>query len=196
MLSNRAKSFLATLERRPAIPTKDVELIICDQGLPCFPVWLDFHERYAGFLEVFGRDWAIWGLVHNNPEWLRSRKAEVDREPHEEVWYITCADAHPSYSYRLDNKGEFLGDPAESFDIHVERIALGWDFHQRGQSRALSTAELRALCSQEILMTQMKDDLVSGASDCFFRYYMNDTYLLVEDAKTGMLRKGKVRGTR
>jgi hypothetical protein len=191
MLSNRATEFLRTLERRPAISTKEVETIILDQGLPCFAPWLDFHERYAGYCERFGRDGAIWGLVQENPQWLPTRKAEIDRESHEETWYITCADAHPSYMYRLDNRGEFLGTPAESFDIHVERIAVGWDFDRRtsGQNRVLTAAELGA----QGLLERVKPFRIAEASDRYFRYYMTETGLVVEDVKTGVLRRGRVR---
>jgi hypothetical protein len=193
MLSTRARIFLATLERRPSIPTKEVEAIIRDQGYPCFSPWLDFHERYAGYLEVFGQDWAVWGLVHEKPVWLLPRKADIDREPHEETWYVTCADTHPSYDYRLDDKGEFLGPPAESFDIHVERIALGWDFHQKGPSRVLTTDELRGPGFQEIFITQIEPHLVAEASDRFFRYYMNENYLVVEDVESGRLLRARQR---
>jgi hypothetical protein len=190
MLTTRAKNFLSTLERRPAIPTEDVEAIIRGAGCPCFAPWLDFHERYAGYLEVFGRDWAIWGLVHEEPVWLPPRQADIDREPHDETWYITCADVHPSYTYQLDDMGEFLGGPAESFDVYVERIALGWDFHRRSEIRILTADELRGPAFQEIFSDRVKAHLVTEASDSFLRYYMNDTYLVVEDASTGRLRNG------
>ena len=193
MLSIRANAFLATLERHSRIPTKDVESIIRDQGLPCFAVWLDFHDRFSGYLERFGRDWAIWGLVHQNPQWLLPRKADADREPNEELWYITCADAHPSYSYRIDSKGEFLSAPAISFDVHIERIALGRDFQEKTKCRALSKVELSALDEKEVIAKQLKPFQIAEASDCFSKYYMNDSYFLVEDASSGKLRKGQVK---
>ena len=193
MLSIRARSFLETLERRPFIPTREVEAIIREQGYPCFEPWLDFHDRYAGYHERFGRDGAIWGLAHERPQWLLPRKADIDREVNEEIWYVTCADAHPSYSYRLDNTGEFIGAPAERFDVHVERIALGWDFARRtgGRARPLSAGDLRGPAFAGIL-ERVKAFLVSEASDRFARYYMTDTLLLVEDASTGALRKGQI----
>jgi hypothetical protein len=59
LISARAEKFLETLERRPAVPTKGVEAIIRDQGAPCFPSWLEFHEQYAGYVDVIGRDSAV-----------------------------------------------------------------------------------------------------------------------------------------
>src|SRR5258708_6735285 len=96
MLTQRATRFLTNLERRSAIPTKEIESIIRSKGYPCFAPWLDFHERFAGYVEVWGRDWAIWGLAHGAPHWLAPQAAEIDREPHEETWYISCVDCHPS----------------------------------------------------------------------------------------------------
>src|SRR5215467_1789624 len=111
MLSSRAVAFLSTLERRSFVPTRKVEEIIGNRGYPCYPKWLEFHERFAGYVETIGPDVAVWGLIHENPQWLLPMKADIDREPLQETWYITCADVHPSYNYRLDDKGEFLGNP-------------------------------------------------------------------------------------
>lgn len=193
MLSRRANRFLETLERRPSIPTSDVEGIILDQGYPCYPCWLEFHERYAGYLEVFGRDSAIWGLAHLSSQWLLPRKVDVDQETNEDVWYITGADVHPSYNYRLDNKGEFLGGPAANFDIHVERAGAFFDFQQNGHCRPLTSGELRTPQLREMVGRALRVDLVAEASDKFFTYYMNDTHLVVESGKTQALVRGMIR---
>ena len=190
MLTTRARDFLTTLERRPAVSTSDVEAIIRAAGFVAFVPWLEFHEKYAGYVEVIGRDMATWGLVHEKAVWLLPRRVEVDRETHEDTWYITCADAHPSYTYQLDDKGRFLGGPAESFDIHVERKALGWEFQRTSETRALTTHELRDVAFRRVFATQMKEHVVETASDCYTRYYMNDDYLVVEDVESGNLRDG------
>lgn len=190
-LSPRARRFLATLERRPAVPTAEVETIITGSGFPCFAPWLAFHDRYAGYVETVGRDGFIWGLVHRNPYWLAPNKPDIDGEGDGQTWYITCADGHPSYDYRLENTGEFLGGaPAESFDIHVERIALGWEFKQRGEVRSLSTDEMRGPAFREAFEDRIKPHPVSEASDRFSRYYMSDSYFVVEWVETGALRRG------
>jgi hypothetical protein len=188
MLSARAIAFLSTLERRPFVATRKVEEIIGNQGFPCYPAWLDFHERYAGYVETIGRDVAVWGLVHENPTWLLPMKADIDRESAQETWYITCADVHPSYNYRLDDKGEFLGNPAESFDEHVERMAVGWEFRREGNTQVIARDELRSQAFLSLFVNMVKSALVPEASDQYFTYYMDDHYLVVEDARTGKLR--------
>ncbi|MCL2779780.1 MAG: hypothetical protein FWD73_17445 [Polyangiaceae bacterium] len=193
MLTTRASNYLKTLKRRPSIPVKEVETIIRNQGFPVFDSWLDFHERYAGYEDTIGRDLAIWGLVHEDPYWLAPREADIDRELYEETWYITCADVHPSYTYRLTNTGEFLGAPAQSFDTNVERLALGWEFFQTVGGRAMTMTELRAPEFRDIFLNHIKPFLVAEASDNFIRYYMNDTYLISEIVETGDFRQGNVR---
>lgn len=176
-LSSRARSFLATLERRPTVPAGEVEEIIIRSGYPCFPHWLQFQDRYAGYVERIGWDTAIWGLIQKNTD-------EPEIEVCEGTWYITCADLHPSYEYRLDNRGEFLGGRAESFDIHVERLSLGWEFCQRGEARVLDADELQGLVFSDHFRKQIKHHLVPEASDRYSRYYMSDTWLVVELART------------
>jgi len=189
-LTPRAVSFLATLERRPSIPTERVEALIVAGGYPCFAPWLAFHERYAGYLEVFGQDWAIWGLIHENPVWLLPNKPDIDRES-EDTWYARCADAHPTYQYQLDQTGELIGMPAESFDVNVERLALGWEFHRRGKFRIVPDQELRGAAFREVFEREIKGHLVSEASDHFSRQYMSERYLVVEDAGRGILRRAR-----
>ncbi len=193
MLSVRARKYLETLERRPAVATTAVEAAIRAQGYPCFEPWLEFHERYAGYVEWFGRDGAIWGVIHEKPQWLLPLRADIEKETHEDTWYVTCADAHPSYNYRLDSAGEFIGVAAQSFDIHVERIALGWEFNQRtgGRDRPLTAGDLRGPEFSD-LAERISASLVPEASDRYFRYYMSDTQLLVQDAVTGVLKRGRM----
>ena len=190
-LSPRARTFLATLERRPAVPTAEVEAIVTGSGFPCFTPWLAFHDRYAGYVEALRQDGFVWGLVHRNPRWLAPNKPDIDSEADELTWYIGSADGHPSYDYRLDNTGEFLGGaPAESFDIHVERIALGREFQRRGVVRAWSDDELRGPAARDTFEARVKAHLVAEASDRFSRYYRSESHFVVECVETGALRRG------
>lgn len=188
MLTDRANKYLATLERRSAIATTEVEKILRESGHPCFAAWLEFHERYAGYVELWGHDWAVWGLVHENPYWLGHRAAEVEREPHHEIWYIACADVHPSYNYLLDDKGEFQGPPAQSFDVKVERNAVSWEFSRTGSSVFVPSSELREQSVRDRLLTEMKSHLVAAASDHFARCFMSEHCLAIENLKDGGLR--------
>src|SRR5436309_12706969 len=99
-LSPRARRFLSTLERRPAVPTEEVEAILTAAGYPCFVPWLAFHERYAGYVEQFYHDWFIWGLVHQDCYWLTPDQARCERDG--PVWSVACAEGHPTYCYELD----------------------------------------------------------------------------------------------
>ena len=181
MLTERAKSYLNTLERIRPVPAREVEKVLRDQGAPCFQPWLDFHESYSGYVEPLGLDTAIWGIVHEKSHWIGPGGAEVDRELHEEVWYVTCAEVHPSYSYLLDDNGKFLGDPAESFDIKVERNALHWEFFPReGAGRVEHDVK-----DAELIEHLRRDSrLVAEASDRFSRFLKGDDFVAIEDLET------------
>lgn len=192
-LTPRARQFLSSLERRPAVPTEEVEAIIAAKGFPCFAPWLAFHERYAGYL-LRGNDGFLLGLVHRQAYWLAPNTPDIDGEGDGKTWYITCADGHPSYTYRLENTGEFLGWPAESFDTHVERSALWWEFRQRGPVRVWPLDELRGPVGRDTFERAVKPHLIAEATDRFFRYYATDTHFVAEWAETGELRLGYDRG--
>jgi hypothetical protein len=179
MLTERAQSYLNLLERLRPVPTRQVEKVLRDQGSPCFQPWLDFHERYAGYVEPLGLDRAIWGIVHEQSRWIEQGSANVDREIREETWYVTCAEVHPSYNYLLDNKGEFLGDPAESFDIKVERNALRREFFS-GRGVA-ARVEYHPKGAELIDRLRRDSRLIEEASDSFFRYFRGDDFVAIED---------------
>lgn len=187
-MTDRAIRYLATLQRVPTIPGRDVEKILADQGQPSFMPWLDFHERYAGYVEPLGADTAIWGLVHEQSYWIAPRRVRVTREVHEPIWYIACAEVHPSYQYLLDSNGEFLGVPAESFDIKVERNALRWEFASRPGVAQLRADEVPQLAPLDFAR-KVGAELVPAASDRYFRYYIGENHLLEEDAEEGQLWK-------
>ncbi|MDH5692827.1 MAG: hypothetical protein OEZ47_06965 [Gammaproteobacteria bacterium] len=189
MLSNRANNFLSTLKRVPGLSASEVEKIIKSQGYPCFDAWLDFQDRFAGYVEEFGGEAAVWGLVHEEPYWLPKKKAEIESEPDGKTWYISCADAHPSYSYQLENNGEFLGTPSESFDIYVERKSVAWHFNSNCEAELIKKPELSDPSFQKVFDLEIKKDLVPEASDKFSKYYMNDFYFLIEDCKSGKFRR-------
>ncbi len=123
-LSKRARSYLASLERRAAVPTRDVEAAIVRAGYEPFPAWLAYHDAYAGYVEPLGRESAVLGLVHGASHWLAAGEAEVD------LWddgalVITCADVHPSFAYTLFSDGHFWssGGAGEcaTYDVKVEQ---------------------------------------------------------------------------
>jgi hypothetical protein len=190
MPTDRAQKFLATLERTRPIPTKEVEAIILRQGFPCFPPWLEFHERYAGYIEPIGRDTAVWGLIHRESHWHTPGEATIDHFEENDEWEIICAEVHPSYNYTLNQAGEFGDGRAISFDVKVERNALGASFSARGPSRYLQPADLADPALSERIRKWMPSALDKAASDKYRRYYADDRLLVREDAKTGELIDG------
>ncbi len=175
-LSEAAIQFLATLERLPHVPTRQVESILLAAGQPCFEPWLAFHDQFAGYVERMGRDVAVWGLMHERPQWLSPLEADIEPEKDGVTLYITCADVHPSYSYQLDNKGEFLGFPAECFATHVERAGAGSAFKGSSETEAITQAELR----DPAFMARLgPENVLAPASDSFFNYHEDGDILVV-----------------
>lgn len=129
-LSQTATAYLATLKRHPAVPVAQVVEALKRANCPVFECWVEFHERFAGYEEVIGRDTAIWGIVHAEPWWaLLPYEAWVQANGND--WVVACADVYPSYDYNLNSAGEFVsyggGGQHESFAKRIERSALGWD---------------------------------------------------------------------
>lgn len=177
MLSQTATQYLSTLERRPSISTREVQGILRERKYPQPAPWIDFHDRYAGYVELLGKDWAVWGLAHDRPYWLGPREveAEVERGEASEIWTVTCADVHPSYEYTLDQDGVFSSEGAESFDIKVEQNAVRWSFARRGAVESVvDPDELGAL------QHRLRDRLMEPASDKFSRFFMDDEFLLIQ----------------
>ena len=191
MLTERAKSYLSTLKRIPPVPSAQVEKVLLDQGSPCFQPWLDFHERYAGYVEPLGLDTAIWGIVHEKSYWIAPGRAEVDRETHEDVWYVTCAEVHPSYNYLLDDKGEFLGRPAESFDIKVERNALHWEYFCQGEAGHIEHHVKDAALIARLLQ---RSQPIAEASDRHFTYFRCDDFVAIQNFGTKAFSQVWMRG--
>jgi hypothetical protein len=183
MLTERAERYLARLQRIPPVPVSTVEKVIRDRGQKYFDSWLSFHDRYAGYVEPLGRDTAIWGIVHAQSHWIKPGHAIVEKEPHENVWYVTCAEVHPSYNYLLDDQGEFLGRPAQSFDIKVERNAILDEFVSSKQSKFVLAEELRQAGLSAASPDDFRRHLIEAASDKYFRYYVTEPFLLVEDVE-------------
>ena len=68
MPSSRLAKYLHTLERLPAITdTTTVREVIEASGLPTFEPVIEFHCKYAGFVQPYGRVQFIWGLFHEFP---------------------------------------------------------------------------------------------------------------------------------
>jgi hypothetical protein len=183
MLSERARQYLASLKRLPAVPTATVEKVLKDQGGPCFPAWLDFHERYAGYVEPLGLDSAVLGIVHAQSHWLKPGGAAVSRsyEPGAE-WFVTCAEAHPSYVYELGDTGFFKVPAAASFEIKLERSALRMAFMSR-PGAAWTPPGVRD--DPELARLAAAAARVPEASDDHFQALLGPRFYGLRDATSG-----------
>lgn len=175
-LTEVAKKFLSGLERVPAVTGSKVKEVLDSSEQPCFDSWLEFQDQFGGYVERIGADIAVWGIVHARAQWLVPFKADIEAEKDGSTYYVTCADAHPSYNYQLNSDGEFLGFPAESFAVHVERAAAGWAFRTGFRTQTLSEAELRDPMLHENIG---ETEEVASASDRYCRYYSTGEMLLI-----------------
>lgn len=135
-LSVRAQAFLASLRRHPAVPVARVAAAIREAGCTPYDIWLDFHERYAGYHEPLGKDAAIYGIVHTDSYWLGPGKASV-RKGTDGNYSVICAEVHGTYDFRLHQDGRFTsyggGGPCETFDVNVEQHSLVWEVKKDGR---------------------------------------------------------------
>ena len=89
--------------------------------------------------------------------------------------------------------GRWWWDPhgrAISFDVKVERNALGASFTARGPWGYLQRTDLTDPALSDRIRKWMPYSLDKAASDKYRRYYADDQLLIREDAKTGQLIDG------
>ncbi len=184
MLTERAQKYLASLDRIRPVPTAEVERVLRNQGSVCPPVWLDFHERYAGYVEPMGgTDTAIWGIVHENSYWLAPGQAHIAESREVDVnWFVACAEVHGSYVYELGDTGMFRQRSAESFDIKVERNAARVTFMREAVGRPRMWVRLKDPAFVE--RVRRETVVVPEASDRFYRLQLGDTLCVILDAET------------
>ena len=195
MLTERARQYLTSLERLRPVPTKEVERVLGEQGSPCFEVWLDFHERYAGYVEPLGGDQATWGIVHEGSRWMKPGQANVKKAHEVDVkWFVTCAAVHGSYTYELGDTGMFRERSAESFDIKVERNAARVTFMREAVDRPRLWTKLDDPAFLE--RVRRETTVVAEASDRFYRVLMGESLCVVEDAQTREIVEALTRGHR
>jgi hypothetical protein len=197
-LTERAMRYLERQDRVERVPTATVAALLRESGTPAFDSWLDFHERYSGYVEVIGPgDVAVLGLaqVERYSHWTKACSIDVsfyeEEEGEEALYKIVCADAHPSYGYQLDHKGQFFGPsgrhPAtESYDRRVEQTALYREAKQtEGWDPVLRTVPPNRC---EKLLAEVAEGLVRAASDQYSAWYVTSEWLVVRDAISGRCR--------
>jgi hypothetical protein len=180
-LTVRAEAYLAGLQRVRAPQVALVEERL-KRLMPSVPtVWLAFHERFSGYVQLLGQDSAVLGLMHRESQWMTPMECEVEEDPGEDDVYVTCADVHPSYSFQLTKHGHFLGQPASSFEIYIERCALAVEFKTRASPSGFDVywdRESLPAGYQDDLLATMRDGIVSVASDDYRTVYLGDNMLV------------------
>jgi hypothetical protein len=181
MLSDRARWYLSTLKRQTPVSTEVVERVLKEQGVPCHPAWLDFHERYAGYVEPLGLESAVLGLVHERSKWIVPMRAAV--QPSYEssaAVFVTCAEAHPSYVYQLGDNGFFRAPAAASFDVKLERSAARVSFFKRPGARSVFGARVQALYARLCAEASVCPE----ASDEHYQLLVGDRHFALRESST------------
>ena len=153
------------------------------QGVECYPAWLDFHERYAGYVEPLGLEVAVLGIVHTRSRWIIPGAAAVVRsyECHAE-WFVYCAEVHPSYVYKLGDTGFFSSPPASSFQTHLERCAVWFEFFSRPGAKWAWWPPSPALIEE---LNQHACE-VPEACDEHYRLLLSDRFCGLQERTTGL----------
>jgi hypothetical protein len=195
MLTERAQRYLALLKRVRPAPAEVVERAFREQGEPCPDVWLDFQERFAGYVEPLGQETAVWGIIHEKSQWTPPCAVWIEN------WYengetsrARCADVHGSYDYWLGDGGIFHRPLAETFEIKVERNAARATF-MGDPNRPPKWCF--ALADEAFLdRVHRETSLVPEASDKHRRILTGDTLFAEEDVETGRIVSALTRAPR
>lgn len=137
-LTTRAKQYLASLSRETPTPVGVVEQLFRDRNLVPDETWLEFHEKYAGYVEGGNPEVAIWGLCWETeiggiaPRTLRYSRWPTPKDV--EPSAIQCAYLSAPDTYDLCRGGLFVGYPAPStrFETKIERTAIEKSFYKPG----------------------------------------------------------------
>jgi len=189
MLSERAQRYLSKLKRIKPVPTEEVERSLQRQEVECFPVWLEFHERYAGYVQEQGFAIAVLGIVHARTAWFTPGEAEVSRSYDNNAdWYVWCAEAHPSFEYRLGDNGFFRHcPPASRFEVYLERGAAKLEFlAQPGAKYWLGAPQPPLPPDHDALV-------VPEASDEHCRVLISERLYMLYDTATGVVIESGIR---
>lgn len=183
MLTERARQYLGTLERVTPVPAARVEQALREQGERCFPAWLEFQDRYAGYVQPLGFECAVFGIVHAQSWWIKPGWAAVSRSYESGAdWFVTCAESHPSFVYELGDTGLFKAPTASTFEIKLERDAVHVAFFARPGARRLYPAPSDAA---DVARLAGKAALVVEASDEHYQAWVGDRFYGLQEASSG-----------
>lgn len=185
-LTKRAHAWLATLRRETPVPTARVERLIIDAGWKPHAVWLDFHDRLAGYIEEVGPgDIAVWGLaraVDAKPPlaWIPPDSVFVRPGDDEFPETIRCADAHPVHEFELAADGWFagVGGPCLTFDMKVERHGVLHEFFGRAKARQTLLTKDSDAAEHQKLLHDVAPWLVAEASSKDTQFFLTPSQLV------------------
>lgn len=187
-LSERAGSYLSSLEREDPTPIDVVYQLFEDYGVAPVDSWMDFHERYAGYVEHSGESIAIWGLCSETSNRLRPPRTLVCgndagelRKGQGEPEWIQCADVAEPVVYELYRDGEFDGYPCESrsFEVKIERTAIQHLFYREGTVPVFRIDGVSVSRMRAELEAEMSEAIVREASDQYAIYYLTKHRLMI-----------------
>jgi hypothetical protein len=187
-LTPRAEKYLTTLRRHPAVPVERVAEALRRAGCAPNPIWLDFHERYAGYQEPLGNESAIFGIVHADSYWIPPGEACVEEENGR--YSVMCAEVHGSFDYRLEDDGAFSscggGGPCASFDGKIEQNAVFVETRTDGRRWVRSFDFTRVPAGGlEPLRVALGAERVDEASDRFASVWRGRDVLWLEGVGAG-----------
>ncbi len=188
MPSSRLTKYLQTLDRLPAITdVKTVSEIIETSGLPIIKPVIEFHCKYAGFVQPYGRVQFIWGLFHSNPHdysFFQPNRPHCDTMD-ENFRIFTCCNCHASDHWFLDETGAlywcYYPPLATSFEKKIERDAVAWELNSTNE--ALFKVEFDRPITEILpeLLPGFSDGLIEEASDHIESlYWHKDVYAAVK----------------
>jgi hypothetical protein len=182
MLSQRARRYLSKLKRITPVPTAEVQRVLEQQGVECYSAWLDFHERYAGYVEPLGLEAAVLGIVHTRSRWIIPGAAAVVRSYEcNAEWFVYCAEVHPSFVYKLGDTGFFRSPEASSFRVYLERRAARIEFFSRPGAN-------RVWPPPPALIDELNQHAceVPEASDEHYRLFFSDRFYALRETATSL----------
>jgi hypothetical protein len=187
-LSTRATTYLSTLRRLAAVPTRTVdEVLRARLGKAAPTPWLDFHERFAGYVEPLGNESAVWGLTHHQSRWYQPLTVSIEQSLQAEAAsFIGCAEVHPSYVYQLGDTGFFRDPAAQTFELKIERNAARLEFFANAKKPSRVLEPSAPVFTERAKATP----LIAEASDAFFRVYASRHLLAVQRVTDGRFVEG------
>lgn len=181
-LSERARRYLDTWERRPCVDDLGlVRAAIEEVGLPVTEPVLDFHRTFAGYMVDVWGEYGPLGIIH--PEVV---SVQSWFEPKRVGGYVTadppslaCADIHASYEMMIELDGTFHcnGPEASSYFLWFERSALQHEFFSTRRARVLRTKGSPQWL-KDVFITRLSGLRVDALSDAYCETYVGDRFVV------------------